>query len=273
MKNIKVNKNELINLINSGLTIYEISKEMNISNSTINRRMKDYGIKSKSIELKYEYVECEECHKKFKALKSNNRKFCSKKCSIDSNYKILKDNREQINIKISKSMIKIDYVGYCLNCGSEFIRKRKNRIYCCNKCRAKHISNKPENKKRVGEFFSDLTKKRHENGDTSIGWQSRNKLSLSYPEKITLDYLNNKNISFKREYKIGKYFIDFAFINKKIALEIDGRTHDDYDVIEKDKRKDKFLKSKGWKVYRIKWINNNKHFDKLKAFIVQMDIE
>ena len=64
--------------------------------------------------------------------------------------------------------------------------------------------------------------------------------------------------------------VDFAFIDKKVALEIDGRTHDDVEIINKDKRKDNFLKSKGWQVYRIKWINDNKHFDRLNAFIVQM---
>ena len=64
--------------------------------------------------------------------------------------------------------------------------------------------------------------------------------------------------------------VGFAFIDKKVALEIDGRTHDDVEIINKDKRKDNFLKSKGWQVYRIKWINDNKHFDRLNAFIVQM---
>ena len=272
MKNISIDKEKLIDLIESGLTIFEISKEMTISIATIRRRMIEYKLKPKSIEFKYIEIECYECHKKFRSLKTNNRKFCSNNCSLNNNKKILQEKRIETNQKISKKLKKINN-GVCLNCQSEFVKRRKNHVYCCRKCQSTHLSNKPETKKRISEFFSKLTKKRHDDGDISIGWRSRDKISLSYPEKLTFDFLNNKNIKFERELKVGKYFIDFAFHNKKIALEIDGRTHEDSEVIEKDKRKTKFLKLNGWNVYRIKWINDNKHFDRLNAFIVQCGLE
>lgn len=273
MKKIILNQEKLTDLVNLGLTIPGISKEMSLSIPAIVRGMQKFGLKSKSLQKKYEKIECSECHKIFKSLKTNKRKFCSRNCSLNHNKKILQENREIINKKISQKLKKIDSNGVCLYCHSDFLKQRKNSIYCSRRCKSKHLSNLPENKERVSRFFSKLTKKRHEEGDCSIGWQSRNKLKLSYPEKLTFDYMENNNIDFERELKVGKYFIDFAFINKKIALEIDGRTHDDIEVIEKDTRKNDFLKKRGWIVYRIKWVDDNKHFDRLKAFIVQMGLE
>ena len=69
MKNISIDKEKLIDLIESGLTIFEISKEMTISIATIRRRMIEYKLKPKSIEFKYIEIECYECHKKFRSLK------------------------------------------------------------------------------------------------------------------------------------------------------------------------------------------------------------
>ena len=50
--------------------------------------------------------------------------------------------------------------------------------------------------------FSKLAKKRHELGDTTIGWQTRNILTPSYPEKLTMDILNEKLVEFEYEKKL-----------------------------------------------------------------------
>lgn len=264
-----INKEQLINLIDSGMTVLEISIELNVSYITIRRRLLKYNLKIKSREHKHIKIECLECGENFESLKKDNRKFCSKQCCVKNNEKIIKERRSEINEKISKKLTK-SKEGICLFCKSKFQKKKKSQIYCSRSCQAKEISNRPEVKKRIGKLFSDLTKLRHENGDISIGWQTRKNRPPSYPEKVTIDYFNKRNIKFERELKIGKYFIDFAFIDKKIALEIDGRTHDDKEVLEKDERKTKFLELNGWDVYRIKWINDDRHFDRLNAFIVQL---
>lgn len=85
------------------------------------------------------------------------------------------------------------------------------------------------------------------------GWKTRRKLEPSFPEKFFMRVLNNNGISYEYEHPCGKYFIDFAIHDKKIALEIDGKQHNEEGRKKSDSNKDEFLKSRGWIVYRIKW--------------------
>lgn len=83
-------------------------------------------------------------------------------------------------------------------------------------------------------------------------WRRSNE---SYPEKMFKKYLEDRGYDKKhliyREYSVFPYFIDFAFINEKIAIEIDGSQHLEEERAKKDKEKDKLLNSNGWKVIRI----------------------
>ena len=83
-------------------------------------------------------------------------------------------------------------------------------------------------------------------------WRQAN---MSYPEKVFRDQLVENGLDKKyeiiREYCVFPFYIDFAFINEKVAVEIDGSQHTLNDVKEKDKRKDKKLLSEGWRVFRI----------------------
>ena len=86
----------------------------------------------------------------------------------------------------------------------------------------------------------------------------------SYAEKFWRQVLDSNNISYKQEFRIarsefglkhgGCYFLDFL-IDDKIDLEIDGKQH--YELLrqEHDKERDEIIKSKGYIVYRIKFIN------------------
>lgn len=83
-------------------------------------------------------------------------------------------------------------------------------------------------------------------------WRQSN---MSYPEKCFQNIIKENNLDKKyliyREYSVFPYFIDFAFINEKIAFEIDGSQHLNKDVHERDLLKDKLLIENGWKVVRI----------------------
>ena len=91
-----------------------------------------------------------------------------------------------------------------------------------------------------------------------------------------MNVLNNNNISYQHNKKVGKYFIDFAITEKMVALEIDGKQHLIEDRQKSDSLKDTFLKNNGWIVYRIPWksINNDlgkKYIsDEINKFLIFM---
>lgn len=83
-------------------------------------------------------------------------------------------------------------------------------------------------------------------------WRKRNE--PSYPEKCFIKFLQEKEIDkmflIEREYSVFPYFIDFAFPDIKLAIEIDRSQHLQKDRKQKDKEKDKLLKSQGWSIIR-----------------------
>ena len=83
-------------------------------------------------------------------------------------------------------------------------------------------------------------------------WRQKN---MSYPEKCFKKILEDNGFDTKyliiREYSVFPYFVDFAFVYEKLAVEIDGSQHLKKDRKKKDDEKDKLLISKGWRVLRI----------------------
>ena len=79
--------------------------------------------------------------------------------------------------------------------------------------------------------------------------------NLSYPEKLFLNKLKDLKWDEKyliiREKSFFPFFVDFAFENEKIAVEIDGSQHLEKDRKERDDKKDKLLNDLGWGVIRI----------------------
>ena len=74
----------------------------------------------------------------------------------------------------------------------------------------------------------------------------------SYPEKLFETALISSNITgWVYGYQHGIYEYDFAFVDLKIDIEIDGGTHQTEKVQNIDKRRDAFSISKGWKVLRL----------------------
>lgn len=83
---------------------------------------------------------------------------------------------------------------------------------------------------------------------------------MSYPEKIFKDALEKEKISgWKYNLRVGIYQYDFAFLNEKIDVEIDGATHETEKVKKIDARRDEFSIKHGWTVIRFsaKEVKNN----------------
>lgn len=103
-------------------------------------------------------------------------------------------------------------------------------------------------------------------------WRLKN---LSFPEKIFQEKLIEMKLNEKhliiRERSFFPYFIDFAFENEKIAIEIDGSQHNEPKRIESDYKKDNFLIKNNWRVIRFnakEIINNlNLCIEKLLTFL------
>ncbi len=99
-------------------------------------------------------------------------------------------------------------------------------------------------------------KKAHKEGRAWNIGKSRWNNEPSYPEKFFKRVIDNEfeDKDVTQEYSVGIFSIDFAWVDKKIAIEIDGDQHQRHqEVIERDKRKNKKLEDEGWKLLRIVW--------------------
>lgn len=77
----------------------------------------------------------------------------------------------------------------------------------------------------------------------------------SYPE----EYFAGIFTDLVRYHRIGLYELDFADIEQKIDLEVDGDQHYlDERIAESDIRRTAFLEEQGWTVIRIKWSDYQK---------------
>lgn len=151
---------------------------------------------------------------------------------------------------------------------SETNKKRRENGELTNFWKGKKLPEDMKNK------ISKSMSKAHQEGRAhNIGksrWNSKQSYPESFFEKVIINEFSDKN--YKTEFNIGIYSIDFAWPEKKLAIEIDGQQHERFkEYKERDCRKDKYLQSEGWKVLRISWremCNNTKEYiNKAKVFI------
>ena len=211
---------------------------------------------------------CENCSSLHNGEYASGR-FCSSKCSKSFS---TKNKRKEINEKLSLIMLKAPIKKQCPFCKKYFLTKRREKKFCGRSCQGKHIWTVPVNRSIFVESCRKSAIKRHENGDLTIGWKTRKNREPSYPEKTFIFLLDEMKILYEREFKIGKYFVDFVFHSKKIALEIDGRRHDDEDIKLKDQEKEKMLTELGWKIFRIKWKKADEARIQLEIFLKNAEL-
>jgi very-short-patch-repair endonuclease len=86
-------------------------------------------------------------------------------------------------------------------------------------------------------------------------------------EKRVYDTLRYKGYYPVVQYKVTKtrFKLDFAFFSPtgaKIDIEIDGPFHRTPEGIKRDRRRDKYMKTNGWRVFRITDIALKENFEK-----------
>lgn len=92
-------------------------------------------------------------------------------------------------------------------------------------------------------------------------------------EKKVYDALGFRGYHPIVQYKVPnkRFKLDFAFFSPnglKIDVEIDGPFHRTPEGIKRDRRRDKYMKTSGWKVIRITDITLNKEFEKQILLLV-----
>lgn len=100
-------------------------------------------------------------------------------------------------------------------------------------------------------------KERHKLG-LAKSFQNRSKVKHSYPEEWFIGFLKNEfgyteNVEYKTEFSFHKFFLDFAWPEKKLCIEIDGNLHRLEAQKIRDREKDSLLHIEGWKLLRFKW--------------------
>lgn len=186
------------------------------------------------------------------------RMCCSKACSMKIFYYNKKEN-EPIRIKE-----KIAYNHNCIKCGKDFINSVKNQKHCSTKCSAyisseRMINNNPmknlETRNKVRNTLINMKHKPIIQGGNGKG-ATIHQLNL-YNELIK--YNNSFEMElieltkpYTDEFKAPNHYkIDIASRIYKLAIEVDGVSHNSLKVKECDNRKDKLLSLKGWKVLRL----------------------
>lgn len=109
------------------------------------------------------------------------------------------------------------------------------------------------------------------------GWCHKNQdlLRSSYPErwfrKVLAEDPRFKDLMVIEQHKVWKYYLDFAFAEFMVDLEIDGIQHRRQDQQQKDVKRDDYLNSVGWFVYRIEWsklqTDTQRCIDDFKVFL------
>lgn len=198
-----------------------------------NGARKEAANKKKIDDMNASHV-CERCGITYVRKDGISTRFCSRKCA---NSRV---RTEETKRRISESLHHHygDKTRYCIECGAKLNRKTKGTL-CC-KCYKHDESYRSKQ--------SAISKKNMAIGKIKP-WNSRN--IKSYAERFWENVLSNNNIKFEREKRVSGYFLDFVI--GAIDVEIDGKQHEYADRKESDEKRDAYLKSIGYYVYRIKW--------------------
>lgn len=209
--------------------------------------------------------------------------FCSRKCSA-SYYNNKKSEKIKLENSLIQKNIENDYFknsmtikeicakyNICFERFYKIIPKEKRRTLGesikISRKRVKLILSEKTKKK-----ISESMKKTHFEGKHP-GWKSVNidKNRRSVPEKFFYNYLLKNNFiekyNIEEKLSVGKYYLDFAIVDKKIDIEIDGSQHYTEKSISYDKIRDQYLINNGWVIYRISWLKLiNDMYNELQEF-------
>ena len=75
---------------------------------------------------------------------------------------------------------------------------------------------------------------------------------------------------FRRQHPCGAFILDFYCAAARLAVEVDGESHNDPDQIAHDRRRTRWLAARGIRVVRIAAVDVRDELDGVLAFIVRV---
>ena len=150
---------------------------------------------------------------------------------------------------------KCNFCGKVLYASSKGIKLHE--LYCALNPNRKILNcdylNNPEYRRRR----SEQQKERHRLG-LATSFAKRDKVAHSYPEQwLIAVLLNNFNmregVDYVTELPFHRYFLDFAWVDRRLCIEMDGNSHLMPERRISDAKKDALLRENGWKLLRVKW--------------------
>ena len=77
--------------------------------------------------------------------------------------------------------------------------------------------------------------------------------NMPFAERLLWSRIRDQKLDFKfrRQYQIGKYYADFACVEKRLVIELDGDQHGRERDLRYDSARTDFIKANGWRVIRI----------------------
>jgi very-short-patch-repair endonuclease len=158
----------------------------------------------------------------------------------------LYEHKKKVHTVYTNGGQKEKYELTCKYCG---IVKYTNRSImtrhelCCDKNPNKIPYKGHNNTKEIRKRISLGMKKAHKEGRAS-SWIGRRK--LSYAEQSWFNIFTNEKIKFENNYYVKPYWLDFAWPDKKLYFEVDGKTHFTDNGKLHDEKRTKFLQEQGW---------------------------
>lgn len=202
-------------------------------------------------------------------------RYCNKLCK---NANSLRNHERLCKLNPNRSMSKFEDIEWQKNKTGDgkgtnrFIKAKKLGIELKVSCETKaKIS-----RSKVGKKHTEETKLKISNSMKKYLFNNPDKVpyllnhyskGMSYPEKYFKSILDKNNINYIFQYQEGLYSLDFKINN--IDLEIDGDQHYlDKRIVEHDIIRNEVLKSKGYKIIRIKWSDYKKLFKPESEFFI-----
>lgn len=236
------------NYLRNGKNLDEISNIIERSVSSIKskfgKRRLNISIPDLKREYYYEKTKCKNCGKNFEALKSDNRKFCNKSCSVSYNNKrrIITDDHRNNTSKSLRSYInkngkfgaqikqKNGWYKECPICDGEFYvtESTKDKIYCCREC----YRNDEDGKycKRKGGGYRKNSTINHRSNFKGYWMDSGSEREFAeLLEENNIEWIKNSKKYFEyrdKNGKLRKYYPDFYLPEYDYWVEIKSKFYE-----------------------------------------------